>query len=375
MSSHKKDYYDVLGIGRDADEQKIKKAYHKLAMKWHPDRNKSAEAEERFKEIATAYAILKDPKKRARYDSHGMEGVAHYSSEDLFGGLDLGNFFGDMGFAFGGDSIFDRMFSRRSSRPQHGQDLRVQIEIPLEIVHDGGKQEVKVSHPVDCSTCHGHGTASATQAPPCKSCNGTGRIVSSHSESSEKQQIKVQHVTVCPLCHGKGTEITAPCPSCGGYGQVDKEETIKVTIPPGIEDGVVLRVAGHGLPGDQPDIPPGDLHVVISTRADSRFQRRGPDLWRAETITIPDVVLGTTISVPGFGDSFELKVPPGTQPGVILQLTGKGLPRFQGSGHGDINIRIQVQIPEELSTKEHKLYEKLRKLQSPLTPSTSDNNS
>lgn len=361
MATHAKDYYEVLNVPRDADGQTIKKVYHTLAMQWHPDRNKSPEAEKRFKEIATAYAILKDPKKRARYDLHGMEGVAHYSSDDLFAGLDLGNIFGDM--SFGGGSIFDRMFGHRTTRSQHGKDLRVQVEIPLEMVNEGGKQDVKISHPVGCSTCHGYGNKSATQPPPCKSCNGTGRIVSSSSESKGKQQITVQHINVCPDCHGKGTEITEPCPTCGGYGQVEKEETIKVIIPAGIEDGVVLRVAGHGLPGDQSDIPTGDLHVAVSTGADIRFQRRGPDLWRMETIVVTDAVLGTTISIPGLDGNLELQVPPGTQPDDILRIRGKGLPRFRGSGRGDINIRIQVRIPEKLSKKESRLYKQLKDLQ------------
>lgn len=362
MTAHEKDYYEVLNVPRDADGKAIKKAYHALAMKWHPDRNKSPEAEERFKEIATAYAILKDPKKRARYDLHGMEGVAHYTSEDLFGGLDLGNLFGDMGFGFGGGSIFDRMFGRRTTRPRHGRDLRVEIEVPLEMVNNGGRQDVRLSHPVDCSSCHGYGSKSGTKPPLCKSCNGTGRIVSGSSETRGAQQIKVQHINVCPLCHGKGTEITEPCPTCGGYGQIEKEETIKVTVPPGIEDGVVLRVAGHGLPGDQSDMPPGDLHVVVSTRADSRFQRRGPDLWRIETIAVADAALGATIQISGFEGSLEMKVPPGTQPDDILRIRGKGLPCFRGSGRGDINIRIQVHIPEKLSKKESRLYERLRDL-------------
>jgi molecular chaperone DnaJ len=361
MTAHERDYYKVLDVPRDADGQAIKKAYRKLAMKWHPDRNKSPEAEERFEEIATAYAILKDPKKRARYDIHGMEGVAHYTSEDLFGGLDFGNLFGELGF--GGGSIFDRMFGRRTTRPRHGQDLRVETEIPLEMVNDGGKQDVRVSHhPVDCSTCHGYGSKSGTQPSLCKSCNGTGRIVSDRSEIKGEQQVKVQYVNICPLCHGKGTEKTDPCPTCSGYGQIEKEETIKVIIPPGIEDGVVLRVAGHGLPGDQFDIPPGDLYVVVSTRADRRFQRRGPDLWRIETIAVADAVLGTTLSVPGLDGSLEMQVPPGTQPDDILRVRGKGLPRFRGSGRGDLNIRIQVHIPEKLSKKESRLYGRLREL-------------
>lgn len=358
----KRDYYEVLGIPRDADGQAIKKAYHKLAMEWHPDRNKSPQAEERFKEIAIAYAVLKDPEKRARYDAEGVEGVAHYTSEDLFGGLDLGNIFGDMGFGFGGGSIFDRMFGRRTTRPLHGQDLRVQVEVPLETIHYGGKQEVRVSHPVLCSTCHGYGTGSGTSPPLCTSCKGTGRIVTSRSESRGEQNIKVQQINVCPVCHGKGTEITDPCPDCGGYGQVEKEEVIKVTIPAGIEDGMTLRIAGHGLPGDEPDIPPGDLHVIVYARTQSGYQRRGPDLWRAETIDITDAVLGATRTIPGLDGNLKVKIPAGTQADEVLRLRGKGLPRFRGSGRGDINIRIQLHVPEKITKKERKLYEQLRRL-------------
>ena len=362
MGKETRDYYEVLGVSRDADEKCIKKAYHKLAMEWHPDRNKSPDAAERFKEIATAYAILSDREKRSHYDRYGMEGVAHYTQEDLFGGLDFGNFFADMGFGFGGGSIFDRMFGRRSSRPVHGQDLRMQIEISLEMVNEGGKQEVVVNHPVVCSSCHGYGTKSGSSPPLCKACNGTGRIVSTRDESRDKQQIKVQQIRVCSHCHGKGTEVTDPCSSCGGYGQIEKEETIKVSIPRGIEDGVVLRVAGHGLPAEEPDIPPGDLYVVVATRPDGRFQRRGADLWRAELITVPDAALGTTRCIAGLDGDLELNVPPGTQPDEVIQIKGKGLPRFRGSGYGDINVRIQVQVPEELTKKEMKLYKQLQDL-------------
>jgi molecular chaperone DnaJ len=291
-----------------------------------------------------------------------MEGVAHYTSEDLFGGLDLGNFFGDMGFGFGGGSIFDRMFGRRTTRPLHGQDLRVQVEIPIEMVNDGGRQEVQVNHPIICSACHGYGTKSGAQPPLCKACKGTGRIVTTQDESREGHQIKVQQVNVCAACHGKGTEITDPCLTCGGYGQVEKEETIKVTIPPGIEDGTVLRVAGHGLPGDWPEMPPGDLHVVVYTMPDGRFQRRGPDLWRVETIDVTEAVLGTSRTFSSLGGKLKVKISPGTQPDEILRLKGKGLPRFRGSGRGDINIRIQVHVPEKITRKERKLYEQLRKL-------------
>ncbi|TNF97994.1 MAG: J domain-containing protein [Gammaproteobacteria bacterium] len=366
MSEPDRDYYEVLGVPRDADEHAIKDAYHKLAMKWHPDRNDSPEAEEKFKEIAKAYAILKDPKKRARYDSMGMEGVAHFTPEDLFGGLDMGDLFGDMGFGFGGSSIFDRMFGgrARARQPTQGQDLRISVEVPLEVVYHGGQHEIRVSHPVTCETCHGYGTADGKSPPLCKACNGSGRRVSSRSEQRGKQQFTFQQMTICPQCQGKGTQISSPCLACSGFGKIEKAETLKVTIPAGIEDGMVLRVAGHGLPAEQPGLPPGDLQVTVLSKLDPRFQRRGADLWRSQIIEAADAALGTEIQVPTLDGKLKVKIPAGTQPDEILRLRGKGLPRFRGSGHGDLNLRIVVHIPEDLSKEERQLYQELRKKRS-----------
>lgn len=362
MAAAEQGYYEVLGVPRDADADTIKQAYHKLAMQWHPDRNKEAGAEEKFKQIAKAYAILKDPKKRAQYDAQGMEGVAHYTPEDLFGDLDLGELFGDMGFGFGGGSVFDRMFGRRAARPTHGQDLRVQMTLDLDTIAEGGKQPLTVSHPASCPDCHGYGTADGKPPPLCPACQGSGRQVVTRDQDKEGQKIRYQQVNICPVCHGSGTEISQPCKSCGGYGRIEKQETIKVTIPPGIEDGTILRVPGHGLPGDEPGIPPGDLHVVVYSRPDARFQRRGADLWRAETIGVTEAVLGTTLSVPTLSAHAKVKVPPGTQPGEVLRLRGAGLPRFQSGGKGDIHVRIEVRVPERLSEEERALYEKLAEL-------------
>ena len=362
MKKKDRDYYEVLGVPRDADEHAIKDAYHKLAMKWHPDRNPSPEAEHKFKEIAKAYAILKDAKKRARYDSQGMEGVAHFTPDDLFGDLDMEDLFGDMGFGFGGGSIFDRMFGgrRRANHPLHGKDLRIGVEVPLETIYHGGKHEIRVSHPVNCDSCHGYGTANGKPAPLCAACNGSGRKVDIRDETREEQKVRFQQITICPECHGKGVHIKKPCRTCSGYGKLEKEETLKITIPEGIEDGVVLRVAGHGMPADTPEIPPGDLQVSIYTRSDSRFQRRGADLWRSETVEAVDATLGTRIQVPTLDGRLKVKIPPGTQPDDILRLRGKGLPRFQSSGYGDLNLRIVVHIPEKLSAAEKKLYRDLK---------------
>lgn len=366
MVAQDRDYYDVLGVPRDADEHAIKNAYHKLAMEWHPDRNSTPEAEEKFKEIAKAYAILKDPKKRARYDSQGMEGVAHFTPDDLYGGLDLGDLFGDMGFGFGGGSIFDRMFSgrRRANQPAHGQDLRISIEVSLDVIFHGGKQEIHVSHPMSCDVCHGYGTQDGKPAPLCQSCKGSGRKVQARDENKAGQQVRFQQITICPDCHGKGVQIKTPCLACSGYGKVEKEETLKIAIPPGINDGMVLRIAGHGLPAEQPGLPAGDLHVSVFSQPDPRFQRQGADLWRSETIDVIDAVLGTEIQVPTMDGQVKVKIPAGSQADEILRLKGKGLPYFQKNTYGDFNLRIKVHVPEKLTDEEHSLYSLLKEKRS-----------
>ncbi|HEY5604790.1 MAG TPA: molecular chaperone DnaJ [Gammaproteobacteria bacterium] len=362
MNTDEQDYYEVLGVPHDADEEVIKKAYHKLAMKWHPDRNKSPDAEARFKQIAKAYAILKDPKKRARYDASGFEGVAHYTPEDLFGGLDMGDIFGGMDFGFGGGNIFDSIFGRRPTRPLHGQDLRVSIHVPLTLINEGGKQTVRISHPVTCSKCHGYGTKSGKAPPPCPSCNGTGRQVKTHKEKRAAQDVQIQQITICPACHGKGTAIDEPCKHCGGYGQIEKEEKIKINIPAGIDEGTVLRITGHGMPADQPGVPQGDLYVSVYSQADPIFQRQGADLWHSVTVEVIDAILGTEIKVPTLTKSLNVRIPPGTQPDELLRLRGEGLPRFKNGGRGDIKLRIQVHVPEQLTESQRELYEKLKSL-------------
>lgn len=356
------DYYEILGVSRDADEDAIKKAYHKLAMKWHPDRNKAPEAEEKFKQIATAYAVLKDPKKRARYDSLGMEGVAHYTPEDLFGGLDLGDIFGRMDFGFGGGSIFDSIFGRRTTGPLRGQDLRVSIHVPLKLINEGGKKTVRISHPATCSKCHGYGTKSAKAAPSCSACNGSGKQIKTSQEKRDRESVEIQQIMVCPVCHGRGTTIDDPCKECGGYGQIEKEEKIKVRIPAGLNEGGILRIAGHGLPAGKPGVPEGDLYVSVYSEPDLRFQRQGADLWHTIDLDITDVVLGTEVKVPTLTKSLKVKIPPGTQPDEVLRLRNEGLPRFKADGRGDIKLRVQVNIPEKLTKKQKELYEQLKHL-------------
>jgi molecular chaperone DnaJ len=361
-----RDYYEVLGIPRDADQKAIKDAYHRLAMQWHPDRNKSPEAESRFKEIAKAYAILSKPDKRAQYDAHGFEGVAHFSDEDLFRNVDLGSLFGDLGFGFGpgGSSIFDRFFGEGlHGGPPRGRDLRINLELSLKRIAAGGPEDIVYQRPATCAACNGYGTATGKPPANCSACNGTGHQIKTRSDSTRQgQTISFQQILNCPECHGRGTVSEARCRQCGGDGQATREEKLRLQIPPGIEDGMTLRVPAHGLPGGA-GAEPGDLHVVIFAAPDPRFQRRGADLWRSETVQIADAVLGAKLLVPTLDGNLEVKLPAGTQPNEILRLRGKGLPRFGQKGNGDINLRIQIHIPEKLSWEERRLFKQLRELQ------------
>jgi molecular chaperone DnaJ len=361
MNNPDRDYYDELGVPKDTDEKAIKAAYHRLAMKWHPDRNKSPEAEERFKRIAKAYAILSDSRKRAKYDARGFEGVAHYSADELFGGLDLGSIFGDLGFGFGpgGDSVFDRFFHR--ARPQmRGRDIRISVEIPLEVIQAGGSWEVRFSHPKACPRCHGQGTADGRAPPICPDCGGSGHRAIRSEREQGAQTIQIQRILTCERCRGQGTLAGEPCPVCNGVGLVSDPRTLRVHIPRGIEDGMSLRIPGHGDPGPSPEVLPGDLFVSIHAKPDSRFQRRGADLWRSEMLYPDEAALGSKLIVPTLDGDVEVTIPPGSQPDEVLRLRGKGLPRYDREGHGDLNIRLEVQIPTSLSARERELYRQLQ---------------
>lgn len=360
MGAPQRDYYEVLGVPRGADAKSIKEAFRKLALRYHPDRNRSPDAEERFKEIAAAYAILSDPKKRTEYDARGFAGVAGFTPEDLFGGIDFGDIFGDLGFGFDiGGGLFERLFRRGKAGPRRGQDVEVALSVPLERVNLGGEETVRISRPVTCAACRGSGAKAGTAPRKCAECGGTGRKVIAHQE---KKGVHFQEITTCPACGGSGIIIDKPCRECGGRGDVDRFETLKVNIPIGIEEGTALRIPGHGLPGREANAPPGDLFVVVRSGPDPRFERLGTDLWRAEAIELVDAVLGARVKVPTLDGCIEVAVPAGTQPDSILRLRGKGLPSFGGGHRGNLNLRIVVRVPERLSVKERRLYEQLRDL-------------
>lgn len=342
---------------KDADAKAIKDAFRTLALKYHPDRNKEPGAEERFKEIAAAYAVLSDPKKRAEYDSRGFAGVAGYSPEDLFGGINLDDLFHGFGFDFGG-GLFD-LFSRRRRGPPQGDNIEIDITVPLEKVASGGEARVQYPRYVSCERCHGHGTADGKPPKACAACKGSGQQVTTRQENN----VTLRQITPCPVCHGSGKASGEPCPDCRGSGVIEKTESLSVSIPVGVEDGMALRVAGRGMPAPEPGGIPGDLYVVVRAAPDARFQRDGADLWREESLSLTDAVLGTRLEVPTLeGGRAEVNVPAGTQPDTILRLRNKGLPHFGGKGRGDLFVRLKVQIPEKLSREERDLYEQLRAL-------------
>jgi molecular chaperone DnaJ len=359
----KRDYYEILGLSPDADAKAIKQAFKRLAMKYHPDRNKSADAEARFKEVAEAYAVLSDPKKRASYDARGHAGVSGFSADDLFRDIDFGEIFGQ-GFAgFGlGDDLFSRFFGdvrRPEPRVVRGGNIHTTLELPLEKIAQGGSEKIRFLRPRSCPHCHGSGADPAHPPRDCSACGGTGMRV----ERSQRQGILFQQSSTCPVCHGQGQIIDKLCPQCGGQGQLEEEETLELKIPPGIEEGMTLRVPGHGQPSVAAGGEAGDLYVIVRSRPDPRFERHGRDLWRSEILAIAEAVLGCSRQVPTLDGMVKMNIPPATQPDEVLRLRGKGLPGYRDPLRGDLLVRIRVEIPRKLSGEQRRLYEALLKLE------------
>lgn len=350
----------MLGVAKDADQKAIKDAFRTLALKYHPDRNKEPGAEERFKEIAEAYAILSDPGKRADYDARGFAGVAGTSREDLFSGINFEDIFGGLNFDFGMGNLFDSFFRRSKERagPVRGANIEVDLYVTLERVASGGEEVLHLTRPVACPACHGTGGEGGIAPRKCKTCGGTGRMTYSHREA--KEHLLIQQIVPCSACHGHGSINDHPCPQCHGSGQIEQDETFTVKIPVGIEEGMALRIPGKGMPAPSSDGTAGDLFVVVRTREDARFERAGTNLLQTVDLSVADAVLGTTLKVPTLDGSIEVTVPAGTQPDAVLRLKGKGLPAFKSDRVGDLYLRIGLKVPEHLSQEERALYEQLR---------------
>lgn len=359
ISTTQRDYYEVLGVPRDADPKAIKDAFRRLALQFHPDRNKSPGAEEKFKEIAEAYAVLSDPKKREEYDARGFAGVAGFSREDLFSGINFEDIFGGFNFDFDfGGGLFDRFFRRRQTGPSRGSNIEVEWVVPLQRIATGGEEKVRIIRPDTCPTCHGSGAAPGTRPRTCEVCGGTGQQRKVRGKG--KGNVVIQQIVTCPACGGRGQVIDRYCPACNGRGEVERQETLSLTVPAGIEEGMALRIPGHGMPSREAGGTRGDLFVVIRSAPDPRFTRDGADLWHTEMISVADAALGTELKVPTLDGTATVTVPPGTQPDAVLRLRGKGLPEFGSKGRGDLYLRLRIHIPEQLAAEERELYERLR---------------
>lgn len=357
-ASGKRDYYEVLGVERTASQQDIKKAYRKLAMQYHPDHNKEHDAEERFKELSEAYAVLSDANKRSRYDRGGFAALDGISADDIFSGINFEDIFG--GGSFGG-SLFDEIFGfGRGGRrgPARGRDIETEITVLLKRILTGGEETVEFTRPVVCEECGGSKAKPGTRPRSCAECGGTGQKV----YTSRQHGMTLQQVAVCAECRGSGTLIDDPCPACRGAGSVERTGEIKVRIPEGIEEGTALRIRGHGGVSPEEGGPPGDLIVVVHTEQDPRFERRGDHLHRLERIQVSDAVLGTKLVVPTLVGEVEVKVPPGTQPGTVMRLANEGLPNFRSARRGDIYVRIQVEIPKDITDEEREIFGRLKKM-------------
>lgn len=357
--SNKRDYYEVLGVERTSSVDQIKDAYRTLAMQYHPDRNKSPEAEEKFKEISEAYAVLSDPEKRRQYDTLGHAGFdQRYTTEDIFRGADFDSIFRDLGFGFGFSDLFSTFFGQRDfgERVSRGRDLAYDLEITLEEAAHGTEKEIRFKRTEKCDLCGGSGAAPGTSVRTCPNCRGAGRVQKVNRSSFGT----FVQVVPCPTCRGKGEIIDSPCPRCRGSGLIKKDRNISVKVPPGIDEGYQLRLQGQGEMSPESDSP-GDLYVLIHVAPHPVFQRNEDDLLHDLRIGFPQAALGTRVTVPTIDGNVDVDIHEGTQPGEIIRLRGRGMPRFRGYGRGDLLIRIDVAVPERLTQQQKKLLEELAK--------------
>jgi len=360
----KRDYYEVLGVTRGVSGEELKKAYKQLALKYHPDRNPGdAEAEERFKEASEAYQVLSDPDKRHIYDTFGHEGLSGSGFQGVGGmGIDdiLGNtIFGDLfrdffGFGFGRSSgmHYDRYSSGEWGGPARGRDIKKRIEITLEQAFTGTTHTLGIQYADTCETCSGSGARPGTSPEPCPSCGGRGQVV--HSRGA------FVLTTTCTGCNGTGQVIREHCPECGGRGERPRERRIEVKIPAGIDDGQIVRVSGQGEPGMRGG-PPGDLYVICMVRSHSTIEREGLDLYVQANVPFVKAALGTSLTVDSLEGPIEVEVPAGSQPGEEIVLEGRGMPRVQSRGRGDLHVVIKVSVPRKLTRKQKKILEELER--------------
>ncbi len=364
----KKDFYEILGVSKSSSPDEIKKAYRKVAMQYHPDRNPGDKAaEEKFKEAAEAYEILSDADKRAQYDrfghqafSPGRGGGGGYSG----GGMNMDDIFSQFGDIFGDDSPFGSFFGGNSgrrnpggarSRGTRGSNLRVKIKLNYEEIAKGAQKTIKVKKYVPCNTCGGGGAKDKNSVQPCGTCGGSGQV----RRVQNTFLGQMQTVTTCPTCNGEGSTVTHKCTACKGDGRIYGEETVTIDIPAGVQEGMQLSLGGKGNAGERGG-PAGDLIVLIEEEAHPQLHRDGLNVAFDLHISIPDAVFGIQIEVPTIDGRAKIKIPPGTQSGKIFRLKGKGFPNVNGYEKGDQLIQVNVWTPQHVSTAEKDMLEKLQ---------------
>ncbi|HEU4585309.1 MAG TPA: molecular chaperone DnaJ [Gemmatimonadaceae bacterium] len=349
------DYYSVLGVSATASDDEIKKAYRKLAMRYHPDRNGGTkESEERFKEITEAYDVLRDPSKRAAYDRFGEAGLRGGGGGG-FHHVDLSEALGIFMRDFGGFAGFEEMFGgRQRSGPRTGADIKVTVPLTLEEVATGVEKEIKLRLLDPCDACEGTGAEAGTQPTRCPTCAGTGEV------RRAQRSFFGQFVSVapCPTCSGQGRTIDSPCMRCKGEGRTRAERTIKVQIPAGVETGQYMTLRGLGSVGPQSG-PRGDVLIVFDVADDPRFERDGADLYTEVLVTYPQLVLGADVAAPNVLNPISVRIPAGTQSGQVFHLRGRGLPRVNASGSGDLHVRVQLWTPQSLTDEQEQLIKQL----------------
>ena len=358
--AEKRDYYEVLGVSRDASDSEIKKAYRKLSKKYHPDINKEADAEDKFKEISEAYEILSDDQKRAAYDQYG-----HASTDPNFGG-GFGGGFGGFGGFNGGSSqfdgfedIFESFFGGGRSRqhpnaPRKGSDLQYRVNLTFEEAIFGKETTITYKREEECHTCHGSGAKKGTEPTTCSRCQGRGSVQVEQNTPFGRVMTQI----VCPQCSGTGKEIKEKCETCHGSGIEAKDHSVKVNVPAGVEDGQQLRLSGQGEAGKNGG-PYGDLYVVFSVEASKEFQREGTEIYYNLPISFVQAALGDEVKVPTVHGTVKLKIPAGTQTGTQFRLRGKGAPSLRGGHQGDQHVEVRIVTPKNLNKREKELYQEL----------------
>nr|MDO8099598.1 molecular chaperone DnaJ [Candidatus Njordarchaeota archaeon] len=370
--SEKRDYYEVLGVSKDAAKDDIKRAYRELALKYHPDRNKSPGAEEKFKELSEAYAVLSDDEKRAQYDRFGHAGISgRWSAEDIFRGGDFEDIFRDLGFGFRGfDSIFDMFFGRRGRYgptgppgPAPGRDIQHEITMTVQQAAKDTKVEVEIPRTVTCDNCHGSGAKPGTQAQACPKCHGSGEVRYVQTQGFTQ----IVQISTCDKCRGSGKIIPNPCNVCHGTGLTKKHSKLEVKIPAGVDNGSVLRLAGKGEAGERGALS-GDLYIVIRVKPDEVFERRGSDILYKLPVSYAQLALGDEVTIPTLDGIVKLRIEAGTQSGAVLRLKGKGMPKLRAHGRGDQLVKLVLRTPTKLTGDQKKLLVELSKLEPKPTP-------